>query len=75
MPMSTLTLVPAFQYALGRQWATVSLTQRHEPFWAGVAVTFMWRSKLALSLTGRSKVTMTGMPTPTFSPCSGATDG
>ena len=28
----------------------------------------------ALSVTGTSKVTMTGMPTPTVSPCSGATE-
>jgi hypothetical protein len=69
--MSTLTLEPAFQYAFGRQCATVSLTQRHEPCWTGVVATFMCRSKLALSATGRSKVTITGMPMPTVSPCSG----
>ena len=32
-------------------------------------------SNAALSVTGTSKVTITGMPTPTVSPCSGATDG
>ena len=32
-------------------------------------------SNAAWSVTGTSKVTITGMPTPTVSPCSGATDG
>ena len=72
---STLTLEPAFQYVLGRQCASVELTQRQEPACFGVAVTVMCFSNAALSVTGRSKVTMTGMPTPTVSPCRGATDG
>ena len=41
----------------------------------GRAVTDMCFSIEALSVTGTSKVTITGMPTPTVSPCSGATDG
>jgi hypothetical protein len=35
----------------------------------------MFFSNAALSLTGRSKLTITGMPTPTVSSASGATDG
>ena len=73
--MSTLTSVPAFQYVFGRQCASLSLIQCHEPRCAGVDVTSMCFSKAALSVTGTSKVTITGMPTPTVSPCSGATDG
>jgi len=53
----------------------VSLSQCHEPAWAGFAVTVMCFSNDALSVTGTSKVTITGMPTPTVSPASGATDG
>ncbi len=55
---STSTLVPALQYVLGRQWASVSLSQYQEPVWAGVEVTFMCFSNSARSVTGRSKVTI-----------------
>ena len=64
--------MPGFQYELGRQWASRSLSQYHEPRWAGWLVTAMCFSKVARSVTGRSKVTITGMPTPTVSPSSGA---
>ena len=42
---------------------------------AGCAVTFIRRSNAARSVTGTSNDTMTGIPMPTVSPCSGATDG
>ena len=62
--------------ALGRQCASVVA----EPVpraraAAGVLVTVMCFSMAARSVTGTSKVTMTGMPTPTVSPSSGATEG
>src|SRR6478736_4337059 len=68
---STCTLVPAFQYVLGRQCASRELSQYQEPAWAGVAVTVMCFSKLALSTTGRSKRTTTGRPMPTVPPSRG----
>ena len=52
----------------------MSLIQCHEPGWRGVEDTDMCFSIEALSVTGTSKVTITGMPTPTVSPCSGATE-
>ena len=67
--------LPAFQYVLGRQCASVSLSQCQVPACAGVEVTVMCFSNAALSVTGTSKVTITGMPTPTVSPGSGATEG
>ncbi len=75
MSTSTATLEPAFQYDLGRQWASVSLIQFQAPGCFGVDSTFMCRSNVALSVTGMSNVTMTGIPTPTVSLASGATDG
>ncbi len=53
----------------------MELSQCHEPGCAGFDVTLMCRSNAAWSVTGRSKLTTTGMPTPTVSPSSGATDG
>ena len=70
-----MTSVPAFQYFFGRQWTSLSLSQCQEPGCAGVLVTFMCFSNDARSVTGTSKVTITGMPTPTVSPSSGATTG
>ena len=67
--------MPAFQYFFGRQCASVSLSQCQVPGWAGVGSTVMCFSNAAWSVTGTSKVTTTGMPTPTVSPASGATDG
>jgi hypothetical protein len=61
--------------AVLRQCASVSLSQCQVPGWLGVELTVMCFSMEALSVTGTSKVTMTGMPTPTVSPASGATDG
>ena len=66
--------MPAFQYDFGRQWASVALSQRQEPGCFGVLVTVMCFSMAARSVTGTSKVTITGMPTPTVSPSSGATE-
>ena len=70
---STCTLVPDFQYCFGRQCASVSLIQLHEPTVAGLAVTVMCRSNSALFFTGMSNCTITGMPTPTVSFFSGVT--
>ena len=67
-------MVPAFQYVLGRQCASFDESQYQEPAWAGVVVTVIFFSKLALSTTGRSKRTTTGMPTPTLPPSRGDTD-
>ena len=53
----------------------LSLIQLQVPCWAGADVTCMLRSKAALSVTGMSKVTITGMPMPTVSPSRGATEG
>ena len=73
--MSTLTSVPDFQYDFGRQCASLSVIQCHDARCAGVDLTTMCFSKAALFWTATSKVAITGMPTPTVSPCSGATDG
>ena len=73
--MSTCTSVPAFQYVFGRQCASVSLIQCQVPGCCGVEVTSMCFSNAARSVTGTSNVTITGMPTPTVSSASGATDG
>ena len=75
MSTSTLTSVPGFQYDLGRQCASLSLSQYQLPGCCGVEVTDMCFSKLARSVTGTSKLTITGIPTPTVSPASGATEG
>ena len=57
-------MVPGCQYCLGRQCASREESQYHEPACSGFEVTFIRFSKLALSTTGRSKVTMTGIPMP-----------
>ena len=44
------------------------LIHDHEPGWAGTDVTVILRWKPALSCTGTSKVTTTGMATPTVVP-------
>jgi hypothetical protein len=65
MSAFTVTLVPAFQYVAGRQWTSLSLTQCHEPFWAGCETTWRLFSMAAWSVTGTSNFTITGIPTPT----------
>ena len=53
----------------------MSLSQCQVPGCSGAVVTCMCFSMVARSVTGTSKVTITGMPTPTVSPGSGATEG
>ena len=45
--------------------------QRQLPAWAGEAVTCRFFSNSLRFFTGTSKVKMTGMPMPTWLPCSG----
>jgi len=46
---------------LGRQWTSVLDCQPHEPSWAGFEVTVMCFWNAALSVTGTSNFTTTGM--------------
>src|SRR4051812_18034421 len=75
MSALTVTLVPARQNFAGRQCTSVSLIQCHAPFCAGCETTFRCFSIDALSVTGTSKRTITGIPMPTVWPLSGAIDG
>jgi len=64
----TATLVPGCQEVAGRQCASLLLIQFQDPACCGVDVTVIRFSKVALSFTGTSKWTMTGMATPTVEP-------
>ena len=75
MSASTVTSVPACQYFAGRQCTSWPLSQCQEPRCWGTLVTVRCFSIEARSVTGTSKVTMTGMPTPTVSPARGAIEG
>ena len=56
----------------GRQCTSESLIQRQAPFWPDEFVTERCFSMAFLSATGTSKRTMTGIPTPTVEPATGA---
>src|SRR3954452_21222491 len=60
----TVTLVPGFQYAFGRQCAAWSENQCQAPATAGLVVTVSAFSAAALSAIGSSKRTGTGCPMP-----------
>src|SRR3954451_13693804 len=72
MSALTVTSVPAFQYVAGRQCTSESLIQCQAPCWFEGFRTLRWSSMDALSVTGTSNRTITGMPTPTVSPFTGA---
>ena len=65
----------AGQYSEGRKCTSESLSQFQAPSVGVEVVTFRWLSTAALSVTGSSKKTRSGMPTPTVMPSSGPIDG
>ena len=71
MSASIVTFVPGFQYDFGRQWTSWLPYQCQLPFCLGTVVMCRFFSNDFLSLTGVSKRTMAGMPTPTLLPFSG----
>ena len=67
--------MPGRQYSRGRQRASVEEIQCHEPACCGWEVTaHVALEALRGPAPGTSKVTTTGIPTPTVSPFSGATE-
>ncbi len=73
--MSRVIFVPGFQYTRGRQCTSVDENQCQAPSVGTDVRTFMWSTAALRSLTGASKYTRIGSPTPITVPRSGATDG
>src|SRR4051795_13348343 len=72
---SRVTSVLAGQYCEGRKCTSESFIQLHTPSVGWEVVTLRWLSTAALSVTGSSKKTRIGMPTPTVMPASGPIEG